>query len=129
TAVIVYLGINDLFASVSASPARDIIEAYQVIIEQAHAADVRVIGATLTPANLTGDSETDRQVVNGWIRHSGHFDAALDFDAVVRSRVEPNQLSSLYTDEVVHMNDKGYQALAASIDLDAISGTPCTSVP
>src|SRR4029078_11007309 len=98
---------------VSATPARDIVESYAAIIEQAHDAGVRVIGATLTPANLDGDSEGDRQAVNEWIRHSGHFDAVLDFDAVVRSRVAPNQLSSLYTDEIVHLNDDGYEALAA----------------
>jgi lysophospholipase L1-like esterase len=125
TSLIVYLGINDLFAAASASPARDIIDAYQSIISQAHAADIRVIGATLTPGNLPPDTEADRQAVNEWIRHSGQFDAVLDFDAVVRNPASPDQVAPQYTNEIVHLNDAGYQALADSIDLTAIRGNPC----
>ena len=90
TSVIVYIGINDLFAAAdSGTPARDIVDSYRTIIEQAHEADVRVIGVTLTPANLQPDTEADRQAINDWIRKSGKLDAVLDFDVAFRPGTTP----------------------------------------
>ena len=61
-----------------------------------------VFGATITPY-VGSDyyhpgplSEADRQAVNPWIRAAGHFDAVIDFDAVVRDPQHPDRLLPAY---------------------------------
>ena len=97
--LIVFEGVNDLggLARTAEVPAEQhaalvarLIAAYQQIVERAHAHGLRVYGATITPYTGSGYyhpgslSEADRQAVNAWIRAAGHFDAVIDFDAVVR---------------------------------------------
>ena len=41
-------------------------------------------------------SEADRQTVNQWISRQGHFDAVIDFDAVVRDPEHPDRLLPAY---------------------------------
>ena len=61
-------------------------------------------------------SEADRIAVNAWIR--GHFDAVLDFDAVVRDPARPDHLLPAYdTGDHLHLSPAGYRALAAAIPL------------
>jgi len=101
-----------------------VLAAYQQIIERAHAHSIRVFAATITPyvgSNYYHPgplSEADRQAVNEWIRAPGHFDAVIDFDAVVRDPANPGRL--LPADDCgdhLHPSPAGYKAMADAIPL------------
>jgi len=131
--VIVFEGVNDLgglaiHAEVSpeahAAFVQRVIAAYSQIIARAHAHGLRVYGATITP--YVGSSfyrpgplsEADRQSVNQWIRATGHFDAVIDFDAVVRDPQHPDQLLPAYDcGDHLHPSPAGYRAMGESIPL------------
>jgi lysophospholipase L1-like esterase len=131
--VIVFEGVNDLggLARNGEVPPADhatlvqkVEAAYQQIIARAHAHDLRVYGATITPYVGSGYyhpgplSEADRQAVNQWIRAAGHFDAVIDFDAVVRDPQHPDQLLPAYDcGDHLHPSPAGYKAMAAAIPL------------
>lgn len=131
--LIVFEGVNDLGglarsgevppAEHSALVAR-VIQAYQQIIARAHAHGLHVFGATITPYVGSGYyhpgplSEADRQAVNQWVRTSGHFDAVIDFDAVVRDPQHPDRLLPAYDcGDHLHPSPAGYKAMADSIPL------------
>jgi lysophospholipase L1-like esterase len=131
--VIVFEGVNDLGSlahKASATPAEHaalvarILAAYQQIIARAHAHRILVIGATITPFGGSGysqpgkESEADRQAVNAWIRASGHFDALLDFDEVVRDPSQPDRmLPADDSGDHLHPSPAGYKAIGESIPL------------
>lgn len=120
---IVFEGVNDIGTAPPATvsqTAADLIDAYDQILERAHAQDIRVYGATITPfgGNTGYDSperEAARQQVNAWIRDH-HFDAVLDFDKVARDPAAPARLLPAYdTGDHLHLNPAGYRALGASV--------------
>jgi lysophospholipase L1-like esterase len=129
--VIVFEGVNDLGglarngevpAAEHAALVQRVLAAYQQIIARAHAHELRVYGATVTP--YVGStyyhpgplSEADRQAVNSWIRASGHFDAVIDFDAVVRDPQHPDQLLPAFDcGDHLHPSPTGYKAMADAI--------------
>lgn len=131
--VIVFEGVNDLGgltrlgevpASQHAALVHRIIAAYQQIIDRAHAHGIRVIGATITP--YTGSdyyhpdalNEADRQAVNEWIRAAGHFDAVIDFDAVLRDPKHPDRLLPAYdSGDHLHPSPNGYRAMGNAVPL------------
>lgn len=129
--LLVFEGINDI-GTADATPAAqqqvgdDLIAAYDQIITRAHAAGLRVYGATITPFggnNLydepTGLREATRQTVNRWIRTGGEFDAVVDFDAVARDPGNPRQLRPAYdTGDHLHLTPTGYRALADAVPTD-----------
>lgn len=104
--------------------AQQVVAAYEQIINRAHAHGIRVIGATITPY-IGSDyyhpgplSEADRQSVNQWIRSSGHFDAVIDFDAIVRDPRQPDRLRPDYDcGDHLHPSPAGYKAMGKSISL------------
>ena len=106
--------------------AQELIDAYRQLISRAHDRGVKVIGATLTPfegVDLPGyyseSKEAVRRAVNKWIRNSGSFDGVIDFDAVLRDPEHPSRLLPRFASEDhLHPNDAGYQAMADAIDLD-----------
>jgi lysophospholipase L1-like esterase len=131
--LIVFEGVNDLgglarTGEVSQAEhttrARRVVAAYEQIIERTHAQGIGVIGATITPY-LGSDyyhpgalSEADRQWVNQWIRSPGHFDAVIDFDAIVRDPRQPDRLRPDYDcGDHLHPSPAGYKAMADSIPL------------
>lgn len=131
--LIVFEGVNDLggLARTGEVPAADhaarvqkVLAAYDQIITRAHAHGLRVFGATITPY-VGSDyyhpgplSEADRQSVNQWIRTKGHFDAVLDFDAVVRDPAHQDRLLPAYDcGDHLHPSPAGYKAMANSIPL------------
>jgi lysophospholipase L1-like esterase len=124
--VIVFAGINDLFGASTTDPVSAVVAGYQTMIDRAHAAGIRVVGATLTPAGQGGAFEAWRQAINHWIRTSGRFDAVIDLDAAVRQPGNTSHIAPGLTDEVVHMNDTGYRTLAASIDLGELRASGCS---
>jgi lysophospholipase L1-like esterase len=131
--IILLEGINDLGAlarTKNTTPEQHsqlvaaILAAYQQIIWRAHAHGIRVLGATLTPYlgsdyyNPSPADEADRQAVNAWIRTPGHFDAVIDFDAVVRDPNAPGHLlPALDSGDHLHPGPAGYKAMADAIPL------------
>jgi lysophospholipase L1-like esterase len=131
--VIVFEGVNDLGGlaqraevspEVHADFVRRVLAAYKQIIARGHAHGLLVYGATITPYAGSGYyhpgplSEADRQAVNQWIRVDGHFDAVIDFDAVVRDPQHPDQLLPAYDcGDHLHPSPAGYKAMGESIPL------------
>jgi len=131
--VIVFEGVNDLGAlarngEVStedhAALVRRVLAAYQQIVARAHAHGLLVYGATVTPYAGSGYyhpgplSEADRQAVNQWIRVAGHFDAVIDFDAVVRDPQHPDQLLPAFDcGDHLHPSPAGYKAMGEAVSL------------
>jgi lysophospholipase L1-like esterase len=131
--VIVFEGVNDLggLARNGEVPEAEhkalverVIAAYEQIVARAHAHGLRVYGATITPYAGSGYyhpgplSEADRQAVNAWIRAAGHFDAVIDFDAIVRDPQHPDHLLPAYDcGDHLHPSPAGYKAMADKIPL------------
>jgi lysophospholipase L1-like esterase len=131
--VIVFEGVNDLGGlalngevtpEAHAARVQAVIAAYQQIILRAHAHGLRVYGATITPYVGSGyyhpgpPSEADRQAVNQWIRAAGHFDAVIDFDAVVRDPAHPDHLLPAYDcGDHLHPSPAGYKAMGEAVSL------------
>ena len=131
--LIVFEGVNDLggLARTGEVPQADhaalverLLAAYRQILERAHAHGLQVFGATITP--YTGSdyyhpdplSEADRKAVNQWIRAPGHFDAVIDFDAVVRDPAHPDQLlPSFDCGDHLHPSPAGYKAMGEAVPL------------
>jgi lysophospholipase L1-like esterase len=132
TEVILLMGINDIGFSVTppnpvTNPLPDvsaaqIIAGYQQIIAQAHAAGLKIFGATLTPFKGAGyfsaAGEAKREAVNNWILTSGAFDGVIDFASVVADPSDPTMMAPQFdSGDHLHPNDAGYQAMANAIPL------------
>lgn len=133
TYLIVFEGVNDLggFTRQGDPPqaAHDafvhrIVAAYEQIIERAHAAHIKVIGATILPYTDSGyyhppaSNEADRQAINQWIRAVRHFDAVIDFDKTLADPQHPDHLAAEYDGgDHLHPNPAGYRAMGETIDL------------
>jgi lysophospholipase L1-like esterase len=131
--VIVFEAVNDLGGlamngevtpEAHAARVQAVIAAYQQVILRAHAHGLRVYGATITPYVDSGyyhpgpTSEADRQAVNQWIRAAGHFDAVIDFDAVVRDPAHPDHLLPAYDcGDHLHPSPAGYKAMGEAVPL------------
>ncbi|MFI7387207.1 SGNH/GDSL hydrolase family protein [Streptomyces sp. NPDC049813] len=124
--VILLQGINDIGndAGPDGGPltVRDLVDGYRTLIRQAHAAGVRVIGATLMPVKGNGyytpAAEETRQDVNRWIRTSGAFDGLVDFDRALRDPADPAALDAAYdSGDHIHPDDTGMRAMADAVDL------------
>ena len=125
--VILLEGINDI--NIRTRPngpnpltAEELIWGYRQIIERCHAQGIKVIGATLTPAEgvptYAALGEEIRVAVNRWIRTKGNFDALVDLDAAVRDPQRPATLKEEFdSGDHIHPNDKGNQAMADAFDL------------
>ena len=130
THVIVMLGTNDL-RNRWAKPEEEVtteqmIAGLQQMAQRAHAAGIKIIGATLTPfgnetymANAWNPTrEKHRVTVNTWIRQSGVFDAFADFDAALRDPAVPTQMRAVDDcGDGLHPSDVGYCKMGDAIDL------------
>jgi lysophospholipase L1-like esterase len=129
--LVVFEGVNDLgglarLGEVSeqehATRVQRVIAAYQQIIARAHAHNIRIFGATITPY-VGSDyyhpgplSEADRKAVNEWIRAPEHFDAVIDFDSVVRDPQHPDRLLPTYDcGDHLHPSPAGYRAMGDAV--------------
>jgi lysophospholipase L1-like esterase len=100
----------------------ELIDGYRQLIERAHSAGIRVIGATIMPEEgvptASERGEEIRTSVNQWIRASKAFDAVVDFDAVVRDPQRPIRIRADFDPgDHIHPNDAGNQAMADAFDL------------
>jgi len=130
--VIVMAGINDIgvpgttFAPLSeeVSPA-EIVASLRQVAERAHEHGLRIFAGTLTPfegSTIKGyfneERETRRQEVNKLIRSGEGFDGVIDFDKAIADPSHPSRILAGYdSGDHLHLNDAGYQAMAAAINL------------
>ena len=138
--VVLMMGINDIGWPGSAlalhdpqPTAEDVIAGYRQLIARAHADGMKIIGATLTPFGdafvgtpfegyYTPQKEEIRLAVNEFIRNSKEFDGVIDFDKVVVDPAKPGHIKAEYDKgDHLHPNAAGYDAMAASIDLDVLA--------
>ncbi|MEO8597082.1 MAG: SGNH/GDSL hydrolase family protein [Candidatus Solibacter sp.] len=125
--VILLEGVNDINVQGSqdgpgALTADDLIWGYRQIIERAHMAGLKVMGATVLPEEgvrqANERTEGIRQAVNRWVREPGNFDAVVDFDAAVRDPQHPGKLRAEFNSgDNIHLSDDGYRAMADAFDL------------
>ena len=128
--LILFEGVNDIGTAPATDADQrqvvaDLLVAYQQIVVRAHAVDIPVLGATITPfGGNTGYDDPDglrersRQAVNDRIRRGRLFDKVLDFDAAVRDPAVPRRLAAAYdTGDHLHLNPAGYGALARAVRL------------
>ena len=125
--LVILEGINDIGqaqgAEAAAAVARDLIAAYEQMIDRAHARGIRVYGATLLPFGGsfydTPERQAARQTVNQWIRTSGRFDAVIDLDAALRDPANPSRLRpAADTGDHLHPNEVGHRMIAEAVDLE-----------
>ena len=124
--VILLEGINDIGNNAGPNgvplTAQELIAGYRNLIAQAHAAGVRIIGATMLPDFGNGyysdSAEAIRQAANDWIRFGGAFDGVVDFDQVMRDPANPVALKSAFdAGDHIHPNAAGMQAMASAVNL------------
>lgn len=120
--VIVLEGINDIGESSHPSIASELVRAYRKLIRAAHRRGLDIYGVPLLPMAGSDydhpDREAARRTVNDWIRTSGEFDAVLDLESAVRDPRHPARLLPEYdSGDHLHLNARGYHALANAIDL------------
>jgi lysophospholipase L1-like esterase len=113
-------GINDIGYNADAD---SLIAGMTTIAGKAHAAGIKVIGATITPYGcdsgcFSSAQEATRQEVNAWVRTSAVFDGVVDFDAAIRDPQKPSQVLPAYQADPLHPNITGQKAMADSIDLN-----------
>jgi lysophospholipase L1-like esterase len=132
THTIILLGINDIGFSVETPSAGQEVSAQQIIsaitaaAASAKARGIKVFLGTLTPYKGAGyfsdAGEVKRQAVNAAIRsNSLGADGVFDFEAATRSPVDPTVLNPAFdAGDHLHLNDAGYAAMAAAIDLTAL---------
>jgi lysophospholipase L1-like esterase len=122
--VILLEGINDIGRGGNLS-AQPIIAGYRQLIARAHAAGVKIFGATLTPFGgsfyWTPTHAAVRDTVNRWIRRSGAFDGVIDFADAVADPRNPEKLRRAYdSGDHLHPNDAGYRAMARAANLHVL---------
>ena len=115
--LVIFEGTNDIgCSSKNYEHLADTLKAcYKVLIAKAKAKGIKVYGATITPTKGNGWysywHEAVRQEINDWIRNSGNFDEIIDFDELVRDTQDPQRLKAEYSDDWLHLNPKGYEAM------------------
>ena len=147
-AVVVYIGGVDLRSD--CVPATNVEVSLTNIIAQAQAAGIRVILATIPPAEycLRSDASllpstanpwqgdlypgpenpgsTQRRLLNAWIRTSGSklpgVVAIADFDAVLMYPTHPDFLIPIYTTDNFHPTGLGYGLQNSAIPLSSLLG-------
>ena len=129
--VILLEGVNDIGFSQSRGTlnaphtdvsAQQIIAGYRKIIGEAHAAGLKIFGATLTPflgARYWSEAgEAKREAINDWILTSHAFDGVINFAKVVADPGDPLMLNPAYdSGDHLHPNRAGYRAMANAINL------------
>ena len=139
--IILALGVNDILFPGSFIPQTESVNAQELIagnrqlIARAHMKGILILGTTIPPFEhalfrnpffdrfYAPDKEKIRQEVNAWVRSSGEFDGAIDFDEAVRDPSHPTQLLPAYdSGDHLHVNDAGNSAQGNAIPLKLLQG-------
>lgn len=118
--------INDLQ---NASITADSLEAGMTqIVNQAHAAQIKVICSTLTPFKGTGPRwspmvEVTREAINAWIQTSASgCDGIFDQASAVADPADPTMYTPQYdSGDHLHPNAAGYAAIAAAFNVNLLN--------
>lgn len=133
THVLVHFGINDLgLPGMTGEPpatARALVEGFETLADRAHGAGLKILAATIGPfagAVYPGVSTPEalaiRREVNDWIRTTDTFDAVFDVARAVENPDDPDSIRpDLDGGDGMHLNDKGAEAMAATVDLNALA--------
>ncbi|MFG2137142.1 SGNH/GDSL hydrolase family protein [Streptomyces sp. NPDC048650] len=124
-AVVVEIGLNDLFKSPRQWDPKKIVAGMRAIVREAHARGLRVTGSTLTPfGGHRGYSTRMNQVreqVNRIIRSGAVYDEVVDWDRTLRDPAAPVRLRPVYdSGDHLHPSDEGFRAMARALDLDRL---------
>lgn len=117
-AVVIFEAINDIGTSTNpAETARQLIEAYQIMIKKAHQRSLKVYMGTITPFKgcknyYTPARDVARKQVNEWIRANKEIDGFIDFDTLMRDPSAPDQLRKEWQiGDWLHPNPAGYKQM------------------
>lgn len=119
-------GINDIggIKNAEAAPgiAQELIDAYSLMADKAHAKGIKVYGCTILPFETSFYDKPFRQlardIVNEWIRTTSKFDAVIDFDKIMRNPDDVKKiLPALHDNDWLHPNEDGYKKMGESIDM------------
>ena len=131
-AVILFEAINDIgHATDPVKPydvvtAEDLIRGLSQLASRAHARNLKVYGATLTPyigaKYQSAAGEAIREQLNTWIRTTNQFDGVLDFAEATEDPAHPHvYLPADDSGDHLHPSDAGYKAMADSINLKLLA--------
>jgi lysophospholipase L1-like esterase len=128
---IIFEGVNDIggvnSAAAATSVTNNLIAAYTQMINSAHAKSISVYGATIMPfkgnSYYNTYSEVCRNNVNDWIRNSGHFEAVIDFDKVMRNTQDTLRLTASFQNDGLHPDTAGHKTMGNAIDLKLFEDT------
>lgn len=124
-AVIVYAGTNDLG---NGCDANQIISGFRDLIRRAHARNIRVIIATVTPRlTYSAVQNQHRSTINAWLTREnscgGECDGVVDFASAIGWYANPNAIDPAYdAGDTIHPNAEGYARMGETIDLRLMPG-------
>ena len=121
-AVVVEIGLNDLFKSPRQLDPQKIVAGMRQIVNEAHARGLRVTGSTLTPfgghRGYSALLNSVREQVNHIIRSGSVYDEVVDFDKALRDPAAPVRLRPVYdSGDHLHPSDEGFRAMAEAVNL------------
>lgn len=133
---IIFEGVNDIggvsSSTAATNTANNLINAYKQFITKAHAKNIRIYGATITPFKGNGYynqySELCRNTVNQWIRTAGNYDGCIDFDKIMRNPLDTASLVTTYQNDGLHPDTAGYRKMGSSIDLNLFTALDTTTL-
>ncbi|MFF3332254.1 SGNH/GDSL hydrolase family protein [Streptomyces sp. NPDC002888] len=126
--VVIDLGVNDILRNRRLADPDRILTGLRLMVRQAHARGIKVVGATLMPfqghRGYTPAREAVRQEINAAIRDGDVFDAVADFDKALRDPYNPRRSRPDYdSGDHLHPSDEGYARMAEVFNLPALKGS------
>jgi len=127
---IIFEGVNDIGAirssATAAKTTNNLIAAYKLMIEKAHNKNIRIYGATIPPfkgnSYYNQYSDSSRNAVNEWIRHSGYYDGVIDFCKTMANPQDTTMITTSFQNDHLHPTAEGYKMMGESIDLKLFAG-------
>lgn len=116
TRLVIFEGINDIGGSKNVEKTgRQLISNYEMFIQKAREAGMKVYLGTITQLGNTGYwsyyHEACRQTVNEWIRQNKTVDGIIDFDQLLRDPTQPTRMRAEWQYDWLHPNADGYQQM------------------
>jgi lysophospholipase L1-like esterase len=129
--LIILEGINDIGYGAPGT-GNNLINAYTQMIQTAHANGIFVYGATLLPMKgssyFTTQHETEREIVNNWIRTTNILDGFIDMDKALRNPADTLSLIPIAdSGDHLHPSETGHRMMAEAVDLNLFKGSDSLS--